>query len=255
MVRDSQDAVESPGRVPLRYRRVLLKLSGEALMGDLEFGIDDQVLKRVAVHVAELCKMGVELALVVGGGNIFRGVEGIKRGFDRVTGDNIGMLATVINALAMMSALEAEGVEVRVQSAIAMHEVAEPFILRRATRHLEKGRVVIFAAGTGSPYFSTDTAAALRALEIGADALLMAKKGVDGVYEADPDEVPTARRFDSLDYDHLMQLQVMDATATALAKSQEVPIIVFDFDDLGSLARIVRGEPVGTIIHTIKPPS
>ena len=231
------------------FRRILLKLSGEALMGRQEFGIDDELLADLARHLKEVHDLGVEIAIVIGGGNIFRGVAGVKRGIDRVTGDHMGMLATVINALALMSALEAEGLEVRVQTAIDMHEVAEPFIQRRAIRHLEKQRVVLFAAGTGLPFFSTDTAAALRAAQIEADVLLMAKHGVDGVYEADPREDPDAKRFEELDYAELMTKQVMDDTATSLARGQEMPIQVFDFAQFDNLKRIVLGESVGTVVR------
>lgn len=233
----------------LRYQRVLLKLSGEALMGDEPFGIDSALLQRIAQHLREVVELGVELAIVCGGGNIFRGVAGVKRGIDRVTGDQMGMLATVINALAMMSALEAEGMAVRVQTAIAMHEVAEPFILRRALRHLERGRVVVFAAGTGHPFFSTDTAAALYAAQIGAEALLMAKNNVDGVYEADPREQQDARRYDQLDYLGLRDLKVMDATAATMAEEVRLPVHVFDFDQPDNVRRILLGEPVGTLIY------
>ncbi len=235
----------------LKYPRILLKLSGEALMGEQEFGIDDALLRHIAKYLKPVHDLGAEIAIVVGGGNIFRGVAGIKRGIDRVTGDHMGMLATVINALALMSALEAEGLEVRVQTAIEMHEVAEPFIQRRALRHLEQKRIVIFAAGTGSPFFSTDTAAALRALQMHADALLMAKHNVDGVYDADPNLVPGAVRLAELDYDRLMNLAVMDATAAALARGQSLPIIVFDFAQPDNVRRIVLGEPVGTVVRRL----
>ncbi len=237
---------------PLAYRRVLLKLSGEALLGSQEHGIDADLLKDIADHLKEVVGLGVQLGIVIGGGNIFRGVEGVKIGIDRATGDNMGMLATVINALALMCALERTGLPVRVQSAIEMRQVAEPFILRRALRHLEQGRVVIFAAGTGNPYFSTDTAAALRSLQIGADALLMAKNRVDGVYDADPHRVPTARKFDELDYDRLAELAVMDGTAATLAKGQSLPIIVFDFAMMDNLKRIVLGDKVGTLVRRIE---
>lgn len=232
------------------YRRVLLKLSGEALMGEQAFGIDPDLIQRIAGELIEVTDLGVELAIVIGGGNIFRGVAGIKHGIDRISGDHMGMLATVINALALMCALEAQGCEVRVQTAIQMHEVAEPFIQRRAERHLERGRIVIFAAGTGHPYFSTDTAAALRASQIGADALLMAKHGTDGVYDDDPNLNPAAVRFDELDYDRCLALAVMDPTATAMAKAEQIPIVVFDFADLSNIQRIVRGEAVGTIVRS-----
>ncbi|MBI2302262.1 MAG: UMP kinase [Armatimonadetes bacterium] len=254
MSEDEPGAQSQPDTAPtLKYRRVLLKLSGEALLGREPFGIDDGLLKTIARELQAVHKLGCEIALVVGGGNIFRGVAGVKRGIDRVTGDNMGMLATVINALALMSAIEALDLDVRVQTAIEMHEVAEPFIQRRAVRHLEQGRIVIFAGGTGSPFFSTDTAAALRALQIGADALLMAKHGVDGVYSGDPKQDVDAERFETLDYDRLLQLKVMDATATALAREQEIPIIVFDFADLSNLRRVVCGENVGTVISSLRP--
>ncbi|NUP99656.1 MAG: UMP kinase [Armatimonadetes bacterium] len=233
----------------LKYRRILLKLSGEALMGAQEFGIDDQLLREIARHLKQVVELGAEIGIVVGGGNIFRGVAGVKRGIDRVTGDHMGMLATVINALALMSALEAEGVEVRVQTAIEMHEIAEPFIQRRALRHLDRARVVIFAAGTGHPFFSTDTAAALRAVQVDADALLMAKNQVDGVYDADPRVDPNAHKLDELDYDQLLNLAVMDATAATLARGQSLPIIVFDFAQLDNVRRIVLGESVGTMVR------
>jgi uridylate kinase len=233
----------------LKYRRVLLKLSGEALMGEQEFGIDSDVLRTIARHLKDVVDLGCEVAIVVGGGNIFRGVRGVKIGIDRVTGDHMGMLATVINALALMSALELEGVEVRVQTAIEMHEVAEPFILRRAVRHLEHKRVVIFAAGTGHPYFSTDTAATLRAAEIGAEALLMAKNKTDGVYDSDPNKNPHAVRFDRLDYERLQGLGVMDSTAAAMAKVENIPIHVFDFAEPDNVRRIVLGETVGTVVR------
>jgi uridylate kinase len=232
----------------LKYRRILLKLSGEALMGEQDYGIDSALLRTIARHLKEVSDLGCQLAVVIGGGNIFRGVAGVKIGFSRVTGDHMGMLATVINALALMSALEAEGAEVRVQTAIEMHEVAEPFILRRATQHLARGRIVIFGAGTGHPYFSTDTAAALRAVEIDADALLMAKNKTDGVYDKDPNQHPDAKRFDSLDYQQLMELGVMDATAAALARAEELAIHVFDFAQPDNIKRIVTGERVGTVI-------
>lgn len=233
----------------LKYRRVLLKLSGEALMGEQEFGIDSDVLRTIARHLKDVVDLGCEVAIVVGGGNIFRGVRGVKIGIDRVTGDHMGMLATVINALALMSALELEGVEVRVQTAIEMHEVAEPFILRRAVRHLEHKRVVIFAAGTGHPYFSTDTAATLRAAEIDAEALLMAKNKTDGVYDSDPNKNPHAVRFDRLDYERLQGLGVMDSTAAAMAKVENIPIHVFDFAEPDNVRRIVLGETVGTVVR------
>jgi uridylate kinase len=242
---------DTAARPALKYKRILLKLSGEALMGEQEYGIDSDLLRRIAAHLKQVADMGVELAIVVGGGNIFRGVAGVKVGIDRVTGDHMGMLATVINALALMSALELEGAQVRVQTAIEMHEVAEPFIVRRAVRHLEQGRIVIFAAGTGQPYFSTDTAATLRAAEINADALLMAKNKVDGVYDADPNRVPNAKRYDEVDYSRVIALRVMDATAAAMAGDQEIPLHVFDFAEPDNVRRIVLGETVGTVVRRI----
>lgn len=233
----------------LRYKRVLLKLSGEALMGEQDYGIDSDLVRGIAGHLREVTQLGVEVAIVVGGGNIFRGVRGIKLGIDRVTGDHMGMLATVINALALGSALEAEGVPVRVQTAIEMREVAEPFLVKRAQRHLEYQRVVIFGAGTGHPFFSTDTAAALRSAEIKAEALLMAKNGVDGVYTADPRTDPSARLLTELTYEQLLELKVMDATATALARDVDMPIHIFNFACPDNIRRICCGETVGSVIR------
>ncbi|MBI5833170.1 MAG: UMP kinase [Armatimonadetes bacterium] len=233
----------------LRYKRVLLKLSGEALMGEQDYGIDSELVCNIAGHLREVTQLGVEVAIVVGGGNIFRGMQGIKLGIDRVTGDHMGMLATVINALALGSALQAEGVEVRVQTAIEMREVAEPFLVKRAQRHLEYQRVVIFGAGTGHPFFSTDTAAALRAAEIRAEALLMAKNGVDGVYTADPRSDASARLLPELSYEQLLELKVMDATATALARDVDMPIHIFNFASPDNIRRICCGETVGSVIR------
>ncbi|HAZ64641.1 MAG TPA: UMP kinase [Armatimonadetes bacterium] len=233
----------------LRYRRILLKLSGEALMGDQDYGIDAELVRYIAACLREVTELGVSLAVVVGGGNIFRGVKGVKLGIDRVTGDHMGMLATVINALALASALEVEGAQVRVQTAIEMREVAEPFLVKRAARHLEEQRIVIFGAGTGHPFFSTDTAAALRAAEIGADALLMAKNGVDGVFTADPRTDPNARLLTELSYEQLLDLQVMDATATALARDVSMPIHIFNFAEPRNIARICCGEQIGSVIR------
>ena len=232
-----------------RYKRVLLKLSGEALMGDQTMGISPDVLQYVAEEIESICRMGVQLAVVVGGGNIFRGVAASSYGMDRTSADHMGMLATVINSIALQDAIEKRGIATRVQSAIEVHAVAEPYILRRALRHLEKGRVVIFAAGTGNPYFTTDTAACLRAIDIGAGLLLKSTK-VDGVYDADPQRHPGARRYDRLDYDEVLarQLGVMDATAVALAREHALPVRVFDMNSRGALLRIVRGEPVGTLM-------
>lgn len=233
----------------ITYRRVLLKLSGEALMGDLSYGIDPAVVTGIAQEVAEIAASGVQVAIVVGGGNIFRGVKGAAAGMDRATADYIGMIATVMNAMTLQDALEQIGVPTRVQTAIAMQEVAEPYIRRRAMRHLEKGRVVVFGAGSGNPFFTTDTTAALRAAEIGADVLFKATK-VDGVYDSDPNKNPQARRFQSLTYAHVLtnDLKVMDSTAIALCKDNNIPIVVFDLSVAGNVRRAVMGEPIGTIV-------
>jgi uridylate kinase len=230
-----------------RYRRVLLKLSGEALMGPEPFGIHPGTLDDIADQVKEVTGLHVQVALVIGGGNIFRGLQAHARGTERATGDYMGMLATVMNSIAMQDALEARGVVTRVQSAIPMAALAEPYIRRRAVRHLEKGRVVIFAAGTGNPYFTTDTAAALRAMEIGAEVLLKATR-VDGVYDADPARNPAARMFANLSYDEVLQrhLGVMDATAISLCRDNRLPIVVFNLGRPGNIRRAVGGEPVGT---------
>ncbi|MBE3575930.1 MAG: UMP kinase [Firmicutes bacterium] len=232
-----------------KYRRVLLKLSGEALGGS-RGGVDPDVVASIAREIARLRQYGVQVAVVVGGGNIWRGAPAEQRGMDRATADYMGMLATVINSLALQDALEKIDVPTRVQSAIEMRQVAEPYIRRRAIRHLEKGRVVIFAAGTGNPYFSTDTTAALRAAEINAEVILMAKRGVDGVYETDPRSSPTARKFDTLGYMEMLQrgLAVMDATATSLCMDNHIPMIVFNFDEPGNIERAVMGEKVGTLV-------
>ena len=232
------------------YKRALLKISGEALMGDKGYGIDPEVLQRVATEIADTAALGVELAIVVGGGNIFRGVSESARGMDRTTGDYVGMLATVMNAVSLQEAIERRGVTTRVQSALPMSQLAEPYIRRRAMRHLEKGRVVIFGAGTGNPFFTTDTAAALRAVEIGAEILLMAKNHVDGVYDKDPRKHPDARRYSQLTFtDALRQdLRVMDATAFALCRENEMGVIVFDMTVRGIIQRVVCGEPVGTVV-------
>jgi uridylate kinase len=231
------------------YRRILLKLSGEALMGAQPFGIDPAVAVEIAQNVAEVRALGVEVAIVIGGGNIFRGVAASARGMDRATADYMGMLATCINGLALQDALEHEGLVTRTVTAIEMRAIAEPFIRRRAMRHLEKGRVVIFAAGTGNPYFTTDTAAALRAMEIKADVLMKATK-VDGIYTADPVKVPDAQRFDTISYlDVVVRgLQVMDTTAISLCKDNRMPIIVFNLRTPGHLRRAVLGERVGSLV-------
>lgn len=232
-----------------RYKRVVLKLSGEALAGEAGTGIDPEVLQAIAEQVKEVRDRGVDVALVVGGGNLWRGVAGSARGMDRATADYMGMLATVINALALQDALEKQGADTRVQSAIEMREIAEPYIRRRAIRHLEKGRVVIFAAGTGNPYFSTDTAAALRAAEIEAEVILMAKK-VDGVYDMDPVRNPQARRYQDLAYMEVINrgLGVMDSTAASLCMDNKIPLIVFNLNEKGNILRAVMGESVGTYV-------
>lgn len=234
----------------LAYRRVLLKLSGEALMGGEDYGIDPKVIGRLAREVVEAQAAGAQVALVIGGGNIFRGAGLAAGGMDRVTGDQMGMLATVINALAMQDALEKLGAKARVMSAIKINDVCEDYIRRRAIRHLEKGRLVIFAAGTGNPFFTTDSGAALRAIEIGADLLLKATK-VDGIYDRDPKKHADAVRFESLGYDEVLSrgLEVMDTAAFALARDSELPLRVFDMGQPGTLLRILRGEPVGTLVH------
>lgn len=233
-----------------RYRRVLLKLSGEALMGDGSYGIDPAVLESLASQIKPLNESGVEIAIVVGGGNIFRGLAASAKGMDRAQADYMGMLATVMNALALQDALERHGVFTRVMSAIEMQAVAEPYIRRRAIRHLEKGRVVIFAAGTGNPYFTTDTTAALRALEIGAECIMKATK-VDGVYDDDPVTNPHAVRFDELEYIEVLNrgLRVMDNTAISLCMDNQLPIIVFDVKKPGNIERAVNGERVGTLVR------
>jgi uridylate kinase len=231
------------------YRRILLKLSGEALMGEKAYGIDPAVTSQIAHDVQEIQGLGVETAIVIGGGNIFRGVAANARGMDRATGDYMGMLATVINALALQDALERQGVLTRVMSAIEMRAVSEPFIRRRAIRHLEKGRAVIFAAGTGNPYFTTDTAAALRAMEIKAEVIMKATK-VDGIYSADPLQDPSAQRYDRISYLQVLErrLQVMDATAISLCMDNRLPILVFNLRTPGNLRRAVLGEPIGSTV-------
>lgn len=231
------------------YERVLLKLSGEALAGEQGYGIDPLVISAIAAEVKEVVSAGIQLALVIGGGNIFRGVAASSKGMDRASADYMGMLATVINSLALQDALEKVGVITRVQSAIAMQEVAEPYIRRRAIRHLEKGRVVIFAAGTGNPYFTTDTAASLRAMEINANVILKGTK-VDGVYSADPKKDPNAVKYSRLTYIEVLKkgLQVMDATATSLCMDNNLPIVVFDITRPGNVMKVVSGEEIGTIV-------
>ncbi len=233
-----------------RFNRILLKLSGEALMGDEAFGIDPAAAARLAGEIAEAKQAGHELCLVVGGGNIFRGLAAAARGFDRSTADYMGMLATVMNALAVQNALEKIGVDTRVQSAIPMATVSEPYIRRRAMRHMEKGRVVIFAAGTGNPFFTTDTAAALRAAEMGCDALFKGTS-VDGVYDADPKQVPDAKRYETVTFNKVLSdnLKVMDATAVALCRDNNIPIVVFNVREQGNLARVLGGEGTATIVQ------
>jgi uridylate kinase len=234
------------------FGRILLKLSGEALMGELEYGADPDRIAAIANAVKGVADRGVEVAIVVGGGNIYRGLAGAADGMDRATGDYMGMLATVLNALALQDALEKIGAVTRVQSAITISEVAEPYIRRRAMRHLERGRVVIFAAGTGNPFFTTDTAAALRALEIHAEAILMAKNGVEGVYSADPRQDPDARFISEISHRDAIQQQltVMDSTALSLCMDNSLPIYVFNMDDERNIDRIVSGERVGTVVST-----
>ena len=231
------------------YTRVLLKLSGEALMGDQGYGVDPAVVTRIAEEVAEIRALGVQVAIVIGGGNIFRGMAASARGMDRATADYMGMLATVMNGLALQDGLEHHGVPTRVLTAIEMRAVAEPFIRRRAIRHLEKGRVVVFAAGTGNPYFTTDTAAALRAMEVKADVIMKATK-VDGIYTADPKKDPTATRYERITYLQVLEqgLQVMDATAISLCMDNKMPIVVLDLNAQGHMRRAIMGEPVGSLV-------
>jgi uridylate kinase len=234
----------------LAYKRILLKISGEALAGSQEYGISNEVLGFIAAEVQDVHALGVQIAMVVGGGNIFRGVDGSARGLDRASADYMGMLATVINGLALQAALEKTGVDTRVQTAIEMREVAEPYIRRRALRHLQKGRVVIFVGGTGNPYFTTDTAAALRAMEIGADVVFKATN-VDGVYSADPKTDPAAVKFDELTYIEVLsrRLKVMDSTAISLCMDNGFPIVVFNLHEQGRLRQLVQGERVGTLVR------
>lgn len=233
-----------------KYKRVVLKLSGEALAGTKGYGIDPVIVDTIAREIKGIKAVGLDLAIVVGGGNIWRGLAGSAKGMDRATADYMGMLATVMNSLALQDALENYDVDTRVQSAIEMRQVAEPYIRRRAIRHLEKGRVIIFAAGTGNPYFSTDTTAALRAAEIEADVILMAKKNTDGVYDSDPRHNPDAKKFKELEYIEVLQrgLGVMDATATSLCMDNKIPIIVFSIDEPGNILKVALGEDIGTVV-------
>ena len=234
----------------MHYKRILLKLSGEALMGQKQYGIDSKRLAEYAEEIKEVSDKGIEIAIVIGGGNIFRGVSGAATGMDRVQGDHMGMLATVINGLALQSALENTGVQTRLQSAIQINEVAEPFIRRRAMRHLEKGRVVIFGGGTGNPYFTTDSAAVLRAIEIEADVILKGTR-VDGIYTSDPEKDKNATKFDSISFaDVLLKgLKVMDTTAFTLSQENELPIVVFDMNKRGNLLKLLEGENIGTVVN------
>jgi uridylate kinase len=234
----------------MKYKRILLKLSGEALMGEKQFGIDPNRLSDYAAQIKEIANAGVQVGVVIGGGNIFRGIQAVEGGMDRVQGDYMGMLATVINSMALQSALESEGVQTRLQSAIKMEQICEPFIRRRAVRHLEKGRVVIFGAGTGNPYFTTDTAATLRAIEIEADVILKGTR-VDGIYTADPEKDPQATRYDTITFNEVYRLglNVMDMTAFTLCKDNKLPIIVFDMNKKGNLKRVMEGEQVGTLVE------
>jgi uridylate kinase len=231
------------------FQRILLKLSGEALLGKEDYGIDPDMIHRIAVEISDVTSLGIQIAVVIGGGNIFRGAGLAESGIDRVTGDHMGMLATVMNSLALQDALESINVDARVMSAVSVHDVCEDYIRRRAVRHLEKGRVVICAGGTGNPFFTTDTAAALRAIEIGADIVLKATK-VDGVYSADPAKDPSAVLFDQLGYDQVIEskLGVMDANAIVLCRGQSMPIRVFNVFGEGNLVRIMKGEPIGTLV-------
>lgn len=234
----------------MQYKRILLKLSGEALMGERQYGIDPNRLKEYAQEIKQIVDKGVEVAIVIGGGNIFRGLSGASAGMDRVQGDHMGMLATVINGLALQSALENEDIPTRLQSAININEVAEPFIRRKAMRHLEKGRVVIFGGGTGNPYFTTDSAAVLRAIEIKADVILKGTR-VDGIYTSDPEKDKLAQKFDFISFEDVLQkgLKVMDTTAFTLSQENELPIIVFDMNTKGNLMKVVSGEKIGTKVN------
>jgi len=234
----------------MQYKRILLKLSGEALMGEQQYGIDANRLTEYAEDIKAVIEKGVQIAIVIGGGNIFRGLKGASEGMDRVQGDHMGMLATIINSLALQSALEIAGVETRVQSAIKINEVAEPFIRRKAMRHLEKGRVVIFGGGTGNPYFTTDSAAVLRAIEIKADVILKGTR-VDGIYTADPEKDKNATKFDSISFQDVLTkgLKVMDTTAFTLSQENELPIVVFDMNTRGNLMKLVSGENIGTVVN------
>ena len=234
----------------LKYKRIFLKVRGESLMGENEFGIDPVTIKKFAEEIAEVDKLGVEIGIVIGGGNIFRGIQAAAHGIDKVAGDHMGMLATVINCIAFQNALEAAGVPTRLQSAIKMEQIAEPFIRRRAVRHLEKGRIVLFGAGTGNPYFTTDTAAALRAIEVEAEVVIKGTR-VDGVYDSDPEKNPNAIKYENVTYKEVIEknLRVMDQTAITLCMENELPIRVFNFNENGNLKKLILGEEIGTLIH------
>ena len=235
----------------MKYKRILLKISGEALLGDQQFGIDQKPVKMIAEEIQKARELGAEVAVVVGGGNIFRGMRNsAKLGMDQASGDYVGMLATVMNAIALQSALNQMNIPCRVQSALAINQVAEPYIRHRAIRHLEKGRVVIFAAGTGNPFFTTDTGSSLRGIEIEADVMLKGTR-VDGIYTADPEKDPTATKFHDITYDEVLKrgLKVMDLTATCMCKENNLPIIVFDMDTVGNLKKVMQGEEIGTLVH------
>ena len=236
----------------VKYKRILLKLSGESLMGDREYGIDAHVLRQYADEIAPVLELGVQVGIVIGGGNIYRGIENSSDGVDKVTGDHMGMLATVINALALQSACEHRGLQTRCMTAIDMEKIAEPFIRRRAVRHLEKGRLIIFAAGTGNPYFTTDTAAVLRAIEIDANAILKGTR-VDGVYDSDPETNAAAKHFPQISYADVLRLnlRVMDLTAITLSKENKLPMIIFNMNTPGNLRRVVCGEPVGSLVSEV----
>lgn len=243
----------SPGGESVRYKRILLKLSGEALAGDKAFGISTDIIDRIADEIKVIHEIGVEIAIVLGGGNIFRGIAGTAQGMDRATSDYMGMLATVMNSLALQDCLEKRSVYTRVMSAIEMHELCEPYIRRRAVRHLEKKRIVIFAAGTGNPYFTTDTAASLRAMEVGAEVIMKATK-VDGVYSDDPEKNPKATFYRQLDYLDVLKnnLKVMDSTAISLCMDNDLPILVFNLNKAGNLRRVIDGEEIGTFVRRVK---
>lgn len=234
----------------MKYKRILLKLSGESLMGDKQFGIDNVRLNSYALQIKEICDSGVEVAIVIGGGNIFRGVQAEEGGMDRTHGDYMGMLATMINSMALQSALESNGISTRLQSAIEMKEIAEPYVRRKAVRHLEKGRVVIFGAGTGNPYFTTDTAAVLRGVEVHADVILKGTR-VDGVYNVDPEKDKNAVKFDFISFEDVLKkgLNVMDTTAFTLSQENKLPIVVFDMNKQGNLLKICEGENIGTVVN------